>query len=172
MCILTASITGACQDAQAGNKAIWAIEFPALVSTVETLGVITTMTMEALKTFKGWKFIKDSAVMDSDTKKSVDNASIFETQKLSLKFGKFETVKRNEIRLISTTPLIIICLDNMGKYWLMGKTRGIDLVDSMSGSGGKMGDFNGFALNFLGDEPEKPVEINAATITALALPIV
>jgi hypothetical protein len=88
---------------------------------------------------------------------------------VACKFNRWETTKRNEIKIISAADLLIICLDRNGKYWLCGRENGMSLESGSGAIGANMGDFSGFELSFKSSEIDMPIEINSATVTSLNL---
>jgi hypothetical protein len=168
-CVLSTAIAKPCGDGVSGLKKIWAVEWDALDSITETAGVITAMTLDGVKAFFGWSFEPGQAQMTANINRSRENGTLFYEHKLNVKFNRYETTKRNEIKIVSAADLAIIALDRNGKYWLLGRVNGMTLESGTGDSGKAMGDFNGFELNFTGMEEDLPIEVNSATVTSLSL---
>jgi hypothetical protein len=168
-CVLTTAIAKPCGDGVSGLKKIWAVEHAALNAITETAGVVTAMTLDAGKAFFGWSFEPGQAQMTAPILRSRENGTTYYEHKLAVKFNRFETTKRNEIKIVAAADTAMIALDRNGKYWLLGKNNGMTLESGTGDSGKAMGDFAGFDLNFTGAEEDLPVEINSATITSLSL---
>lgn len=170
MCVLTATIAAECKNGKSGIEAIWAVEKNSADVITENSGEITTLTLDSARVFFRWNFAKDSAKYDMDIVPSIENGTETYNHKINLKFYKYETTKRNEMKLIAQAPLLIIAKDFNGNYFLLGKDRGMDMQQSTVTSGAKIGDFNGFELNFMSEEPEPITALNSATVTSLSLP--
>jgi hypothetical protein len=74
---------------------------------------------------------------------------------------------RNEILLLAKNNLMAVVEDANGKYWLLGKSNGLDLTGGNSGSGTAQGDRNGYTLTFSGGEKELAPEVNSGIIAGL-----
>lgn len=170
MCVLTASIAAECKNGLGGISNLWAVEQNSADTITITAEVVTAMTLTGARVFFGWKFAKDSAIMDMDLTPSIENGTTTYGHKLGMKFWKYETTKRNEIKAIAVAPIMVIAKDSNGVYWLLGKNRGLDMQPSTATTGSKLSDFAGFDLTFMSEEPNLPIEIDVATITSLNLP--
>ena len=69
--------------------------------------------------------------------------------------------------LLAKNLLVAVAKDNNGKYWYLGKTRGIDLTAGSATSGTADADRSGYTLTFAGSEPELAPEVNSAVAAAL-----
>lgn len=170
MCTLTATIAAECKDGKSGISKIWAVERNSADTTTEVAGVITAMVLDGARAFFGWNFAKDSAKYDMDIVPSIETGTETYAHKANFKFYQYETTKRNEMKLAAQASLWMIALDFNGKYWLLGKDRGMDMQASTVTSGAKIGEFNGFELNFMSEEPDAIIEVDSATIATLSLP--
>jgi hypothetical protein len=168
-CILTAVIASNCRDGVGGNSKVWAVELSAVGAYTETAGALTAFALEGAKVMFAWNFSKDSAKLSSIVQTSNEAGTTFYQQMLDLSFWKWETVKRNEIKLAAVTPLFFIVKDNNGTYWAAGLTRGLDMQSGGEATtGALLGDKSGYTLQFMGDEIDEPIQItDAAFIAAL-----
>ena len=169
MCTLTAAIAKECKSGKSGLSDLWMVETNSGDSFTLTGEVVTAMTLADSRAFFSWKFSKDSAKKDQDIVSNIETGTTTFVHKLALKFYKYETTKRNEIKLAAQSSLMAIVKDHNGKYWLLGKDRGLDMQPSTSTSGAKIGDFNGFELSFMSEELDAIIEVDAATIASLSL---
>jgi hypothetical protein len=63
--------------------------------------------------------------------------------------------------LLAQNTLVAVAKDNNGKYWYLGKTRGLDLTAGSAGTGTADGDRSGYTLTFTGAEPQLAPEVNS-----------
>lgn len=168
-CVLTTALTKPCGEGVSGLKKVWAVEFTALNTMTVTAGVVTAMALDATKVFFGWEFEPGNASMSNPIQRSRENGTLYYEHKLTVKMNRYETTKKNEIKIISASDVALIALDRNGKYWLLGRENGLTLESGSGSIGAGMGDFSGFELAFTGMEPDFPVEVDSSTVTSLAL---
>lgn len=170
-CILTAAIAANCKDGVGGISNLWAVELSAVTggTATETAGALTAFALEGGKVMFAWNFAKDSAAIMEDANPSIENGTTFWRHTLEVSFWKWETAKRNELKIAAATPIAFIAKDYNGNYWLLGRSRGLDMQSGSQATSGKLlGDKNGYTLTFAGDEPAPVIAItDAAFITAL-----
>lgn len=169
MCVLTAAISKPCGNGISGVKKMWAVEHSALGTFTETAGVITAMALDGGKSFYGWEMEPGQGQFTAPIQRSRDNGTTFFEHKATCRFNRYETTKRNEIKIIASADIALIALDRNGKYWLLGKENGLSLESGSGDSGKAMGDFSGFELSFTGMEPDLPIELNSSVVTSLSL---
>jgi hypothetical protein len=63
--------------------------------------------------------------------------------------------------LLAQNTLVSVAKDNNGKYWYLGKTRGLDLTGGSAGTGTAEGDRSGYTLTFTGAEAALAPEVNS-----------
>lgn len=171
-CILTAAIAANCRDGVGGVSGLWAVELGAVTggTSTETAGALTALALEGSKVMFKWNFAKDSAAFMSDLNTSLENGTTFYKQTLECSFWKWETAKRNELKIAATTPICFVVKDNNEQYWLLGMTRGMEMQSGSQATSGKLlGDKNGYTLTFVGDEPDDVIEVTDSTFIS-ALP--
>lgn len=167
--VITTAISKPSGDGVSGLKKIWVVEFTALNTFTETAGVITAMALQATKVFFGWAFEPGNAHMTAAFMRSRDNGTLFYEHKLSVRFNRYETTKRNELKIAAAVDLAIIALDRNGKYWLMGRECGMSQDPSIVDLGKAMGDFSGFDMAFMSNEIDLPIEVSSGVVATLAL---
>lgn len=168
-CVVSSVIAKPCGDGVSGLKKIWAVEWDALDTITETANVISALTLDGVKAFFGWSFEPGQAQMTANINRSRENGTLFYEHKLNVKFNRYETTKRSEIKIVAAADLALIALDRNGKYWLLGRVNGMSLESGTGDTGKAMGDFSGFELNFTGMEPDLPIEVSSGVATTLSL---
>ena len=71
--------------------------------------------------------------------------------------------------LLAQSTLMIIVLDQNGKYWVVGQENGADLTASTQSAGKAYGDLNGTTVSFMGKESSPAREMDAATFATLTV---
>lgn len=118
--------------------------------------------------FYQYKFAKDTAKLTETATISNANGTVFYTTELSVNISKRDVIKRNEFLLLAKNREIrVVALDNMGKYWLLGNTRGA-ILSTMVGEGGQaIGDMNGYTFTFQSMEADPMPALSSANATAI-----
>jgi hypothetical protein len=102
---------------------------------------------------------------------STENGTLFYTPEVTFTINKLQTFVRNELRLLARNRLLVIVLDNNGRYWLLGAANGLEASAGTAGTGTAFGDRSGYEMTLTGMEPEPMLNIAAATFTALTVQI-
>jgi len=74
---------------------------------------------------------------------------------------------RNELRLLGLNRLMAIVTDRNGKYWLLGRSNGLDVSGGTSQTGTAFGDRNGYEMTFTGMEELPCSEVSSTIIATL-----
>lgn len=166
-CALTQGYTLDCRDSLGGITEVYFMAFQDVSSTTEASGVITALTKVAGKRFYKYELTKGTSVMTENVNSNVQNGTLYFTPELTIILNKLQANTRNEILLLAKNLLVAVAKDNNGKYWYLGKTRGIDLTAGSATSGTAESDRNGYTLTFAGAEPSLTPEVNSAVAAAL-----
>lgn len=166
-CALTQGYVLDCKDSLGGITEVLFIASKDVTATTEVSGVITAITKASGKRFYKYELVKETSNFVENVNASVENGSIFYQQELTVILNKLQANTRNEILLLAQNLLVAIAKDNNGKYWYLGKTRGLDITAGSGGSGTAMGDRSGYTLTFTGKEPELSPEVQSSIIAAL-----
>ena len=166
-CALTQGYTLDCRDSLGGIVEVYFTEAANVTATTEASGVITALTKASGKRFWKYALVKDTSMFNQTMTASVANGTVFYGQELQIILNKLQANTRNEILLLAKNLLVAVAKDNNGKYWYLGKTRGIDLTAGSATSGTADADRSGYTLTFAGSEPELAPEVNSAVAAAL-----
>jgi hypothetical protein len=166
-CALTQGYTLDCRDSLGGITEVYFMAFQDVSSTTEASGVITALTKVAGKRFYKYELTKGTSVMTENVNSNVQNGTLYFTPELTIILNKLQANTRNEILLLAKNLLVAVAKDNNGKYWYLGKTRGIDLTAGSATSGTAEADRSGYTLTFAGAEPSLSPEVNSAVAAAL-----
>jgi hypothetical protein len=166
-CALTQNYTLDCRESLGGVKAAWFIAHADVTAVTEASGIVSAITKAAGKVFYKYQLVRNTSSMTENVNSSVENGTVFYAQELSIILNKMQANTRNEILLLAKNNLMAVVEDANGKYWLLGKSNGLDLTGGNSGSGTAQGDRNGYTLTFSGGEKELAPEVNSGIIAGL-----
>lgn len=166
-CALTQGYVIDCKDSLGGISEVYFMAWNDLASVTETAGVITALTKDAGKKFWKYQLVKSTAGFTDTGNGSIENGTLFYQQELTIVLNKLATNTRNEILLLAKNLLVAVVKDNNGVYWMLGKTRGLDVTSNVGSSGVAEGDRNGYSLTFTGKEKEMATEVASAVALTL-----
>lgn len=165
-CALTQGYALDCKDSAGGIVEIYFIE-KGNATISEASGVVTGITKASGKRFYKWELPKDTGSLNETITGSIENGTVFYASELILVVNKLNVNVRNEIKLLAQNTLVAVAKDNNGKYWMVGKDRGVDLTTGTSGTGTAFGDRSGYSLTFTGAEPSPMCQVEASVAAAL-----
>ena len=170
-CALTQGYSLDCRDSIGGVKEFHVIEFDNVTTITAAAGVITGITKATGKRFWKYALIKQTGMAEELIEANEENGTVFYNQMFKAPLNKLQASVRNELALLSKNRLMLVWVDGNGVAWLFGKANAV-LVNtgSKTMSGTKMGDRNGYELDFIGHEPELAYQVDAATLATLETP--
>jgi hypothetical protein len=169
-CALTQDYNLDCRDSVGGMKEVYFMELGNLSSFTEASGVVTALTKATGKRFYKYQLIKQSSMFDDTFTSNEENGTTYATQKLTIVLNKMQANTRNEIQLLAKNLLVAVAVDRNGKAFILGATNGLVLKTAKGESGTKMGDRNGYNLDFEGAEPNMAQEVQSTVFSALTTP--
>jgi len=169
-CALTSGYQLDCKDNAGGILEVYFIERGAVTSISEASGVVTGLTKASGKRFWKYELPKETGSLTENMTGNIQNGTVFYASELKIVVNKLNVTIRNEIKLLAQATMIAVAKDNNGKYWLIGRTSGIDLTTGTLGTGTAFGDRSGFDMTFSGSEPEPMLEVNSTVASALETP--
>jgi len=143
------------------------MELGNLTSFTEASGVVTAITKAAGKKFYKYALVKQTSKFEDTLTVSEENGTVFSAQKLTIMLNKMQANTRNEISLLAQNLLVCVAGDRNGKYWFLGATNGLVISTIKGETGTKMGDRNGYTLEFDGAEPAFAQEVSAGIIAGI-----
>lgn len=153
-----------CKDSIGGIDAIYFINF-ILKSTDLTYG--TSENSDTLTAITNavtlYKYeLKGDNTFDEDIVSSRENGTTMVNQKLTVKLKKQDIQTTKQVKLLCMNRPHIVIRTRNNVYKLMGTEYGCEGGAGLNG-GTKLGDFNGYALNFVGEEKIPANILNAST---------
>lgn len=166
-CALTQGYQIDCKDSLGGLVEVYFMNWHDLVSVTETAGVITALTKATGERFWKYELVKSTASFTENLNASVENGTIFYQQELTIIINKLQVNMRNEILLLAQSLLVAVAKDGNGKFWMLGRTRGLDVTTGSAATGVAEGDRNGYTLTFTGKEKYLAPEVSSGVAADL-----
>ena len=167
-CILANGIALGCKDSLGGIKEVYiGSTNSTTVFTYDADDVIDSAT--GAPNFFTFEQRNEQGEFVQTGQHSVENGTNFWEQSVSLIFTKNDAEDRNTLMLLAQSTLMIIVLDQNGKYWVVGQENGADLTASTQSAGKAYGDLNGTTVSFMGKESSPAREMDAATFATLTV---
>ena len=166
-CALTQNYTLDCKDSLGGITEVYFIAAADVTSTTEASGVITALVKATGKKFYKYELVRGTSQFVENVNANIQNGTVFYAPELTIILNKLQANTRNEILLLAQNRLVSVAKDNNGKYWYLGKIRGLDLTGGSAGTGTAEGDRSGYTLTFTGAEAALAPEVNSSVAAAL-----
>jgi len=166
-CALTQNYTLDCKDSLGGITEVYFIAAADVTSTTEASGVITALVKATGKKFYKYELVRGTSQFVENVNANIQNGTVFYAPELTIVLNKLQANTRNEILLLAQNRLVSVAKDNNGKFWYLGKTKGLDLTGGSAGTGTAEGDRSGYTLTFTGAEAALAPEVNSTIAAAL-----
>lgn len=166
-CALTQGYALDCRDSLGGITEVYFIEFKNVTSITEASGVVTSILKGSGKVFRKYELVPATSSLTENINANVQNGTVYYGQELSIILNKLQANTRNEILLLAKNVLMAIATDNNGKYWLLGKTNGINVTGGNGTTGTAQGDRSGYTLTFSAMEANMAPEVSSGIIAGL-----
>ena len=159
-CALTSGYVIDCRESVGGIQAIWLIANADLYDAsgnsrvTESSGTVTAMTKASGKRFYKFEVPRATASASSNLTGSQENGTIFFTHQVMFPINSRNASIRNIITTLAKNRLTFVTLDMDGVYRMYGKSFGLFLDSTESGSGTAPGDRQGSMLTFTSQETD------------------
>ena len=172
-CDITSGFTLGCRDNTGGiaNLYILSGSIDSVVDASE--GLIEAISGSG-EFFKFELFRQTSDFTEAITS-TPENGTVFYEQTLNAVFFKLQSSTRNQVKVLAQNPNLKVVVetnngtvDGIGRYWLLGEDRGMQLLSGTGATGTAFGDLNGYSLTFTGQEPNPASEISGSLAGALS----
>lgn len=166
-CISLKGIGTNCETSLAGIKKIWIAEsdnvkiVPTFDEATGRLSshVATLTIAESTKPFFPYSFAKQTGSLTSTITIDEANGVRYYTNEIALQFNKMEAEKHLEIEALAAGELVVIVLDNNGKYWAVGYDNYVSATAAGAQSGQAFGDLNGYTTTMSAMSAYLPFEV-------------
>jgi len=166
-CDITSGFTLGCRDNTGGITNLYILS-----GSIDTVSTVSEGLIDAIsgsgEFFKFELFRQTSDFTEAITS-TPENGTVYYEQTVNAVFFKLQSSTRNQVRVLSKNPNLKVIVetnngtvDGVGRYWLLGQTRGMQLLSGTGATGTGFGDLNGYTLTFTGQEPEPASEISGS----------
>lgn len=166
-CALTQGYAIDCMESMGGLDSVYLIAKQDVESILEAEGVVTSIVKSTGKRFWKYECAKGTAFFNEPIQSNVANGTIHFAPELTIVLNKLQANTRNEVLLLAKNNLVAVAKDNNGKYWLLGKQRGLNVTGGSANSGTAVGDRSGYTINLTGQEPELSPEVGEGVVSSL-----
>jgi len=172
-CDITSGFTLGCRDNTGGIANLYILS--GSIATVDTAseGLISGITGSG-EFFKFELFRQTSDFAEAITS-TPENGTVFYEQTVNAVFFKLQSSTRNQVKVLAQNPNLKVIVetnngtvDGVGRYWLLGQDRGMQLLSGTGATGTAFGDLNGYSLTFTGQEPNPASEISGSLSGAMS----
>ena len=172
-CSLTTGYALGCRDAVGGIKTIFVQTLNATGSVnTNGSGLVTGFTPTSVSgSWFEYDLTKATSSMTETLNASTENGTLFYTPEVTFTINKLQTSVRNELRLLARNRLLVIVLDNNGRYWLLGAANGLEASAGTAGTGTAFGDRSGYELTLSGMEPNPMLNVLSTQFTVASAQI-
>jgi len=169
-CDITSGFTLGCRDSVGGiaNLYILSGSIDSVVDASE--GLISTISGSG--EFYKFELFRQTSDFTEAITSTPENGTVFYEQTLNSVFFKLQSSTRNQVKVLAQNPNLKVIVetnngtvDGVGRYWLLGEDRGMQLLSGTGASGTAFGDLNGYSLTFTGQEPNPASEISGSAGT-------
>ena len=172
-CDITSGFTLGCRDNTGGiaNLYILSGSIDSVVDASE--GLIETISGSG--EFYKFELFRQTSDFSEAITSTPENGTVFYEQTLNAVFFKLQSSTRNQVKVLAQNPNLKVVVetnngtvDGVGRYWLLGEDRGMQLLSGTGATGTAFGDLNGYSLTFTGQEPNPASEISGSLAGALS----
>ena len=172
-CDITSGFTLGCRDNTGGisNLYILSGSIDSVVDVSE--GLISTISGSG--EFYKFELFRQTSDFSEGITSTPENGTVFYEQTLNAVFFKLQSSTRNQVKVLAQNPNLKVIVetnngsvDGVGRYWLLGEDRGMQLLSGTGATGTAFGDLNGYSLTFTGQEPNPASEISGSLAGALS----
>jgi hypothetical protein len=186
-CVLTADYTYlGCKGGAGGILTVDMTEIGNVATFAATAGIVTAHTLATGKEYKTYTLDKEMGYFTDTGSWTKASGAISYTQKIAFTMKKLSITLKRELHLVAQNTLLMIVQDINGVFWLFGASdngtgvgtvttfsgRGMDMTSWSSESGTAINDFNGFKVEFDGQEIAPIYQVTASLMTTLRAPAV
>ena len=169
-CDITSGFTLGCRDNTGGiaNLYILSGSIDSVVDASE--GLISTISGSG--EFYKFELFRQTSDFTEAITATPENGTVFYEQTVNAVFFKLQSSTRNQVKVLAQNPNLKVIVetnngtvDGVGRYWLLGEDRGMQLLSGTGQTGTAFGDLSGYSLTFTGQEPNPASEISGSAGT-------
>ena len=172
-CDITSGFTLGCRDNTGGIANLYILSGSITSVTDASEGLISGITGSG--EFYKFELFRQTSDFTEAITSTPENGTVFYEQTLNAVFFKLQSSTRNQVKVLAQNPNLKVIVetnngtvDGVGRYWLLGEDRGMQLLSGTGATGTAFGDLNGYSLTFTGQEPNPASEISGSLSDALS----
>ena len=172
-CDITSGFTLGCRDNTGGIANLYILSGSITSVTDASEGLISGITGSG--EFYKFELFRQTSDFTEAITSTPENGTVFYEQTLNAVFFKLQSSTRNQVKVLAQNPNLKIIVetnngtvDGVGRYWLLGEDRGMQLLSGTGATGTAFGDLNGYTLSFTGQEPNPSSEVSGSLADALS----
>ena len=172
-CDITSGFTLGCRDNTGGIANLYILSGSIDSVTDASEGLISGITGSG--EFYKFELFRQTSDFTEAITSTPENGTVFYEQTLNAVFFKLQSSTRNQVKVLAQNPNLKVVVetnngtvDGVGRYWLLGEDRGMQLLSGTGATGTAFGDLNGYSLTFTGQEPNPASEISGSLSDALS----
>lgn len=166
-CDITSGFALGCRDNTGGITNLYILSGSLTAVNTESEGLINGITGSGA--FYQFELFRQTSDFSEAITSTPENGTVFYEQSLNAVFFKLQSSTRNQVKVLAQNPNLKIIVetnngsvDGVGRYWLLGEDRGMQLLSGTGATGTAFGDLNGYSLTFTGQEPNPASEISGS----------
>ena len=172
-CDITSGFTLGCRDNTGGIANLYILSGSIDSVTDASEGLISGITGSG--EFYKFELFRQTSDFTEAITSTPENGTVFYEQTLNAVFFKLQSSTRNQVKVLAQNPNLKVVVetnngtvDGVGRYWLLGEDRGMQLLSGTGATGTAFGDLNGYSLTFTGQEPNPASEISGSLSGSLS----
>ena len=166
-CDITSGFTLGCRDNVGGITNLYILSGSITSVTDASEGLINGITGSG--EFFKFELFRQTSDFTEAINATPENGTVFYEQTVNAVFFKLQSATRNQVKVLAQNPDLKIIVetnngsvDGVGRYWLLGEDRGMQLLSGTGATGTAFGDLNGYTLTFTGQEPAPASELSGS----------
>ena len=164
-CDITSGFTLGCRDNSGGIKNVYILSGSISAISEVSDGLISGISGSGV--FYKFELTRQTGDYTEAPTPSLENGTVYYEQTLNVAFHKIQSSIRNQVKVLAQNPDLSIVVETnngsespyTGRYFLLGRYRGMSLSAGSATTGTAFGDANQYSLTFSGQEPEPADEI-------------
>tara|TARA_R110000782_G_scaffold69350_1_gene139592 strand:- start:403 stop:945 length:543 start_codon:yes stop_codon:yes gene_type:complete len=172
-CDITSGFTLGCRDNTGGISNLYILS--GSIDSVVDVSEGLIQTISGSGEFYKFELFRQTSDFTEGITSTPENGTVFYEQTLNAVFFKLQSSTRNQVKVLAQNPNLKVIVetnngtvDGVGRYWLLGEDRGMQLLSGTGATGTAFGDLNGYSLTFTGQEPNPASEISGSLAGALS----
>jgi len=163
-CLLTSGYSLGCRDSIGGIQKVFIGLWNGTSMTIGLTGSNNQVYSFTGATVSFYTFQQEleTASFNQNGQFNSENGTSFYEQTLEITLQKMDAANRAQATILGQGVWRVMILDQLGQYWLMGKTNPVRVSASTPNVGKAFGDLNGIKLTFMVKESEPAYNVTSA----------